>query len=101
MVMIQPEEENEETVLQNLPKPQATASTSKTTTSDTTTTKENGSDSDGFETASERGVSDNEEEDIVNKGINPENSADDQQQQQHTQNDAELIQVFPSLFLIS
>jgi hypothetical protein len=99
--MIQPEEENEETVLQNLPKPQATASTSKTTTSDTTTTKENGSDSDGFETASERGVSDNEEEDIVNKGINPENSADDQQQQQHTQNDDELIQVFPSLFLIS
>ncbi|PNT32271.1 hypothetical protein POPTR_006G178900v4 [Populus trichocarpa] len=92
MVMIQPEEENEETVLQNLPKPQATASTSKTTTSDTTTTKENGSDSDGFETASERGVSDNEEEDIVNKGINPENSADDQQQQQHTQNDDELIQ---------
>ncbi|KAH8505080.1 hypothetical protein H0E87_012362 [Populus deltoides] len=96
MVMIQPEEENEETVLQNLPKPQPTASTSKTTTSDTTRTKENGSDSDGFETASERGVSDNEEEDIVNKGINPENSAEDQQQQQqqqqHTQNDAELIQ---------
>jgi hypothetical protein len=98
MVMIQPEEENEETVLQNLPKPQPTASTSKTTTSDTTRRKENGSDSDGFETASERGVSDNEEEDIVNKGINPENSAEDQQQQQHTQNDAELIQGFHSLF---
>ncbi|XP_061964390.1 uncharacterized protein LOC133688794 [Populus nigra] len=91
MVMIQPEEENEETVLQNLPEPQPTASTSKTTTSDTTTTKENGSDSDGFETASERGVSDNEEEDIVNKGINPENNAEDHQQQ-HTQNNAELIQ---------
>ncbi|KAG5243697.1 hypothetical protein OIU77_030764 [Salix suchowensis] len=96
MVVIQPEEENKEAALQNLPKPRPTASTSKTTTSDTTTTKAapivNGSDSDGFETASERGVSDNEEEDIVNKEINPENSAEDHLQQQHTQNDAQLIQ---------
>ncbi|KAB5552739.1 hypothetical protein DKX38_010050 [Salix brachista] len=96
MVVIQPEEENKEAAFQNLPKPRPTASTSKTTTSDTTTTKAapivNGSDSDGFETASERGVSDNEEEDIVNKEINPENSAEDHLQQQHTLNDAQLIQ---------
>lgn len=105
MVVIQPEEENKEAALQNLPKPRPTASTSKTTTSDTTTTKAapivNGSDSDGFETASERGVSDNEEEDIVNKEINPENSAEDHLQQQHTLNDAQLIQVLHSLFIIN
>uniref|UniRef100_A0A6N2MR24 Uncharacterized protein n=1 Tax=Salix viminalis TaxID=40686 RepID=A0A6N2MR24_SALVM len=96
MVVIQPEEENKEAALQNLPKPRPTASPSKTTTSDTTITKAapivNGSESDGFETASERGVSDNEEEDNFNKEINPENSAEDHLQQQHTQNDAQLIQ---------
>uniref|UniRef100_A0A6M2EU60 Uncharacterized protein n=1 Tax=Populus davidiana TaxID=266767 RepID=A0A6M2EU60_9ROSI len=97
MVVIDPEE----TVVETTPQPpQPAPSTSKTTTgstsSETTTTTTKaaavkGSDSDGFETASESGVSDNEEEDIVNKGINPENS-DEDQQQQHTQNDAELVQ---------
>ncbi|CAK7338110.1 unnamed protein product [Dovyalis caffra] len=83
---------NEETVLENPARPQQTSSPSKTTTdatsSDTTTAKAakvNGSDSDGFETASERGVSDNEEEqeeENANKEINSKSTSEDQQQQQ-------------------
>jgi hypothetical protein len=101
MVVIDPEE----TVLENTPKPpQPAPSTSKTTTdstsSETTTTTTKaaavkGSDSDGFETASESGVSDNEEEQVenVSKEISSKNTTEDQPKQD-TQNDDELIQVF-------
>ncbi|KAJ6759246.1 TETRATRICOPEPTIDE REPEAT PROTEIN 1 [Salix koriyanagi] len=103
MVVIEPEE----TVLENtLKPPQPASSTSKTTTdstsSETTTTttkaaaaKVNGSDSDGFETASESGVSDKEEEqeENVNKEISSKNTTEDQPKQD-TQKDDELIQVF-------
>ncbi|KAF9662701.1 hypothetical protein SADUNF_Sadunf18G0081600 [Salix dunnii] len=96
----------ENTVLENtLKPPQAAAATSKTTTdstsSETTTTttkaaaavKVNGSDSDGFETASESGVSDKEEEQEqnVNKEISSKNTTEDQPKQD-TRNDDELIQ---------
>ncbi|KAJ6731664.1 TETRATRICOPEPTIDE REPEAT PROTEIN 1 [Salix purpurea] len=101
MVVIEPEE----TVLENtLKPPQPASSTSKTTTdstsSETTTTttkaaaaKVNGSDSDGFETASESGVSDKEEEqeENVNKEISSKNTTEDQPKQD-TQKDDELIQ---------
>ncbi|XP_061950770.1 uncharacterized protein LOC133673866 [Populus nigra] len=99
MVVIDPEE----TVLENTPKPpQPAPSTSKTTTdstrSETTTTTTKaaavkGSDSDGFETASESGVSDNEEEqeENINKEISSKNITEDQPKQD-TQNDDELIQ---------
>jgi hypothetical protein len=103
MVVIDPEE----TVLENTPTPPAPApapAPSKTTTdstsSETTTTTTKaaavkGSDSDGFETASESGVSDNEEEqeENVNKEISSKNTTEDQPKQD-TQNDDELIQVF-------
>ncbi|KAJ6435572.1 hypothetical protein OIU84_000719 [Salix udensis] len=101
MVVIEPEE----TVLENtLKPPQPASSTSKTTTdstsseTSTTTTKAaaakvNGSDSDGFETASESGVSDKEEEqeENVNKEISSKNTTEDQPKQD-TQKDDELIQ---------
>ncbi|XP_011018093.1 PREDICTED: tetratricopeptide repeat protein 1 [Populus euphratica] len=100
MVVIDPEE----TVLESTPKPpQPAPSTSKTTTdstsSETTTTTTKaaaavkGSDSDGFETASESGVSDNEEEqeENVNKEISSKNTTEDQPKQD-TQNHDELIQ---------
>ncbi|KAG5225868.1 hypothetical protein OIU77_005844 [Salix suchowensis] len=101
MVVIEPEE----TVLENtLKPPQPASSTSKTTTdstsSETTTTttkaaaaKVNGSDSDGFETASESGVSDKEEEqeENVNKEISSKNTTEDQPKQD-TQKDDDLIQ---------
>lgn len=99
MVVIDPEE----TVVENTPKPpQPAPSTSKTTTdstsSETTTTTTKaaavkGSDSDGFETASESGVSDNEEEqeENFNKEISSKNTTEDQPKQD-TQNDDELIQ---------
>ncbi|KAJ6372467.1 hypothetical protein OIU76_026879 [Salix suchowensis] len=101
MVVIEPEE----TVLENtLEPPQPASATSKTTTdstsSETTTTttkaaaaKVNGSDSDGFETASESGVSDKEEEqeENVNKEISSKNTTEDQPKQD-TQKDDDLIQ---------
>ncbi|KAL9339469.1 hypothetical protein Peur_068484 [Populus x canadensis] len=99
MVVIDPEE----TVLENTPTPPAPAPAPSKTTTDstsseatTTTTKAaavKGSDSDGFETASESGVSDNEEEqeENVNKEISSKNTTEDQPKQD-TQNDDELIQ---------
>ncbi|KDP38747.1 hypothetical protein JCGZ_04100 [Jatropha curcas] len=74
MVVIEPQEGNEETLVNNPPKLKATTSSSSSTDSskDTKTTAPpiaeasaatsvNGNDSDGFETASEREMSDNEE----------------------------------------
>ncbi|KAH8481910.1 hypothetical protein H0E87_029397 [Populus deltoides] len=97
MVVIDPEE----TVLENTPTPPAPApskTTTDSTSSETTTTTTKaaavkGSDSDGFETASESGVSDNEEEqeENVNKEISSKNTTEDQPKQD-TQNDDELIQ---------
>ncbi|KAJ4833116.1 hypothetical protein Tsubulata_006218 [Turnera subulata] len=96
MVVIEPEVEEEETV-QPPPPPKPRPASSSNTTADssshvtaaaTAAPEANGNDSDGFETASERGVSDNEEEEENEQGHHeprqPEEDApkeDDQSEQ--------------------